>query len=116
MKKLFVLVAVCTVTALAVPLFGEDANKPSPSKPAPEGEKITITGIVSAVKDKQGELVEVIISSKVIEYNVVVDAKGKELGELKGKFAKVVGIAKIENQVKWLTVLSFELAPKQSFD
>lgn len=111
MKKLFVLVAVCTVTALAVPLFGEDANKP-----APEGEKITITGIVSAVKDKQGELVEVIISSKVIEYNVVVDAKGKELGALKGKFAKVVGIAKIENQVKWLTVLSFELAPKQSFD
>jgi hypothetical protein len=111
MKKLLVLVTVYMIAALVIPVSGEDANKP-----APEGEKITITGIVSAVKDKQGELVEVILSNKVIEYNVVVDAKGKELGALKGKFAKVVGIAKVENQVKWLTVLSFELAPKQSFD
>jgi hypothetical protein len=115
MKKLFVLITVCMIAVSAVPLFGEDANKPSPSKPAPEGEKITITGIVSAVRDKQGELVEVMISSKTVEYNVVIDAKGKELGELKGKFATAVGIAKIENQVKWLTVISFELAAKQSF-
>jgi hypothetical protein len=110
MKKLFVLITVCMIAVSAVPLFGEDANKP-----APEGEKITITGIVSAVRDKQGELVEVMISSKTVEYNVVIDAKGKELGALKGKFATAVGIAKIENQVKWLTVISFELAAKQSF-
>ncbi|MDD5135482.1 MAG: hypothetical protein PHP01_08745 [Phycisphaerae bacterium] len=110
MKKLIALVAVCMVTALVIPVFGEDANEP-----APKGKKIMITGIVNAVKDKQGELVEVIISDRVLEYNVVIDAKGKELGALKGKFAKVIGIAKIENQVKWLTVLRFELAAKQSF-
>lgn len=105
MKKLIVSITLCLIATLAVSVFGEDANKPSPP---PAEEKVTVTGFVSAAKDKDGNLMEVMLSNKVVEYNVVLDEKGKELGALKGKEVKVVGTVKIENQAKWLTVISFE--------
>ena len=111
MKKSMIVVAVvalalwvCAGNALAV-----DANKPAAPKEAPKAETVTIKGTVSELKDKDGNVTEIKLTTKkdMVVYLVTLDEKGKELGKMAGKTVKAMGTVETKGDVKWLKVESY---------
>ena len=97
-----VLVA-AAVTVLMASVVLADAN--APAKPEPT---VKIEGTVSVVKDAN-EIKEIKVTTKDKGvFNVVLNEKGKALGErMAGKEAVVHGIVTEKNKEKWIDVHRF---------
>ena len=104
MKKLAMLVlAVAVVGFVSVGV----AKTQDPNTPKAEP---TIVGKVVVVKDAGGVITAVQLDSKRAgtTYNVVLDAKGKELGaKMEGKRVEVKAVESVKGEAKWLTVKSY---------
>jgi hypothetical protein len=101
-----VLVAV-VLSVFACTAWAEKAQ--DPNQPAKEPKKIqTIKGTVSVTKDEAGKITAIKITGNKKEehvYEVVLDAKGLELGEkLAGKIVRAAGTVETKDGVNWLTV------------
>jgi hypothetical protein len=110
MKGVVAVITLCLVATLVISnnAFGKDANQP----PSPAPRQHTVTGKVSVVKDKDGNITEIVLTvikeANEVKYNITLNEKGKELAALDGKEAKVVGTVHTKEGAKWLTVISFE--------
>ena len=103
MKKLGMLVLVVAVVGF-VSVSVAKAQDPNTPKAKP-----TIVGKVVVVKDAAGVITAVQLDSKRLGVlNVVLDAKGKELGEkMEGKVVGLKAVQSEKDGAKWLTVESY---------
>ena len=92
MKSVLALAALLCVVVLVSNVVAEEAAE------------VTITGVVSVVKNDEGAVTAVTVKAGDVTYNVVLDAKGKALAALAGKKAEVKGTV----AEKALTVKSFK--------
>ena len=102
MKKLALLV----VLAGVIGFLSVGAAKADPNAPKQEPK---YRGKVVVVKDTAGVITAVQLESRTLgTFNIVLDAKGKELGEkLAGKMAAVRATETEKDGKKWLTVESY---------
>ncbi|HPS56246.1 MAG TPA: hypothetical protein PLP05_11675 [Sedimentisphaerales bacterium] len=103
MKKLAMLMLVVAVAGFAsVSVTKAQDTKAHKAEPK-------IIGKVIVVKDAAGAVTAVQLENRKLEkYNVVLDAKGKELGEkMVGKLVAVKAVESVKNEAKWLTVESY---------
>jgi hypothetical protein len=68
-----------------------------------------VIGIVTIVKDNDGNIAEIKVTShKDLVYKVVLDEKGIELGKtMADKRARIEGLVEVKGKVHWLTVKTF---------
>ena len=105
MKKLAMLVLVTVIAGFASVSIAK-AQDPNTPKAEPK-----IRGKVVVVKDADGIIAAVQLESKRFgTYNVVLDAKGKELGETQeGKLVSVKAAKSTKDEQEWLTVESYSV-------
>ena len=104
-KRMWGIVLVLMASALlASGLFAAEAPKPNVVK---------LQGVVSTSRDANDVIVSVQLTADAVNYEVVLDAKGKELGEqMDGETAEVVGTVSEKDGQKWLTVSAFKRVEK----
>jgi hypothetical protein len=103
-------VAVCMLLAIVSNVTAADANSPKGTpKEKPKGNNPPITGIVTVVKDNDGNIIEIKVKvRRELIYQVVLDEKGKELGNtMADKRVKIEGTVEIKGDVHLLTVKTF---------
>jgi len=116
-------VTVCLLLGLVSNVMGADANQPkqtpkeTPRETPKEKSKDNklVIGIVTVVKDNDGNFTEIKVTAhKELIYQVVLDEKGKELGKtMADKRARIEGPIETKGKVQWLTVKTFgELKPR----
>jgi hypothetical protein len=128
-KKLIVFVFVAALIAIAAVSYTKamdpnmpDANKPKdpnapkapmsmtladePNTPAQKEGMLTIKGMLMVTKDAAGAVTAVKLENRRRgTFNIVLDAKGKELAEkMADKFVEVTGKETTKDNEKWLTV------------
>jgi hypothetical protein len=77
---------------------------------AAEGETVKLQGVVSVTRDANDVITAVQLAADAGTYNVELDAKGLELGEMDGQKVEVEGVVSEKDGQKWLTVLMFTVA------
>ena len=109
-----VLAAALALLVFAGNILAVDANQPAvpkePAKPkAPARHRpVTVIGTVTVTKDKDGQITEAKLTTAKNTFQIVLDAKGKELAEkFVDKKAEVTGMPETKEKVKWLTVEKF---------
>ena len=116
-------VAVCMLLAIVSNVMGADANQPkqTPKETPRETPKEKsndaklVIGIVTIVKDNDGNIAEIKVTAhKELVYKVVLDEKGIELGKtMADKRVRIEGTIEKKGDVQWLTVKTFsELKPR----
>jgi hypothetical protein len=106
-------VTVCLLLGLVSNVMGADANQPkqTPKETPKEKSKDNslVIGIVTIVKDNDGNIAEIKVTAhKELVYKVVLDEKGIELGKtMADKRARIEGLIEIKGDVHWLTVKTF---------
>jgi len=79
---------------------------------AAEGSKptvVTLQGYVSVIRDANDVVISVQLVTNEDTYDVVLDAKGLELGEkMEDEEVEVKGTVSQKDDQKWLTVLTFK--------
>jgi len=77
---------------------------------------VKVQGVVNVTKDANDVITKVVVVTEKEEYNVVLDAKGLELGKtMQDKKVEVQGVVTKKYDQLWLTVQSYkpaEEAPK----
>ena len=104
MKKLAMLVLVVAVVGFTSVCVA-DAQDPN----TPKAQQKPFIGKVVVVKDADGVITAVQLENKKLgKYNVVLDVKGKELGEkMEGKLVAVKAVESVKDEQKWLTIESY---------
>jgi len=100
-KRMWGIVLVLMASALlASGLFAAEAPKP---------DVVKLQGVVSTSRDANDVIASVqLTTADDVNYEVVLDAKGKELGEqMDGETVEVVGTVSEKDGQKWLTVSAF---------
>jgi hypothetical protein len=107
-------VAVCVLLGFVSNATAEDVNQPRENpgktpKETPKDKESLIIGIVSVIKDNDGNVTEIKVKAhKDLIYRVTLDEKGKEIGKtMADKKVRAVGTLEIKGDVKWLTVKTF---------
>ena len=113
-KYVMVLVMAAAVSALLGFVGNASAADANQHKETPKEKQVTLKGVVSEVKDKDGNVTEVQLTVGKEVYMITIDSKGKELGKMAGKTAKVTGTLEVKDNVKWLTVKTYGEAPAKS--
>jgi hypothetical protein len=115
-KKDVVKLAILSIAAAALlssVCFAADEPK-APEQPKPD--VVKVQGIVHVTRDANDVITKVTLAAETEVYNVVLDAKGLELGKtMKGKKVEVEGVVSKKNNQTWITVQSYkpaEEAPK----
>jgi hypothetical protein len=103
---MFVAAAICGLafTAGAAAVNAKETGKSS------EKATVTVKGKVLEIKNKEGKLLAVKITTKggAVHF-VTLDAKGKQLGlKMGGKTVEATGILTVKNKEKWLTVEKYK--------
>ena len=90
------------------------ADKTPAEQPKPN--VVKVQGLVNVTKDANNVVTKVVVVAEKEIYDVVLDAKGLELGKtMEGKKVEVQGTVAKKGTELWLTVQSFkavEVAPK----
>ena len=102
-------VAVCMVLAVVSNVMAADANQPKGTPKEKSNDNKLVIGIVTVVKDNDGNITEIKVKAhRELIYQVVLDEKGKELGKtMADKSARIEGSIEIKGNVHWLTVKTF---------
>ena len=111
-KQLMVLVgvvAVCMMLAVVSNAMAADANQPKGTPKEKSKEPSLVVGLVTAVKDNDGNIAEIKVTvHKNLMYRVVLDEKGIELGKtMADKRVKIVGTIDKKGEVEWVTIKTF---------
>jgi hypothetical protein len=77
---------------------------------AAEGEAVKTQGVVSVTRDANDVITAVQLAADAGTYNIELDAKGLELGEMDGQKVEVEGVVSEKDDQKWLKVLMFTAA------
>ena len=77
-----------------------------------EPKKVTVTGVVTVIKDDAGAITSVMVISRDAAYSITLDENGKKLAELAGKEVEVTGTCVEKDGVKTITVESFKEVQK----
>ena len=116
MKKELVKLAILSIAGVALlssVCFAADEPK-APEQPKPD--VVKVQGVVHVARDANDVITKVTVAAEKEVYNVVLDAKGLELGKtMKGKKVEVEGIVSKKDNQTWITVKSYkpvEEAPK----
>jgi hypothetical protein len=121
-KRLIVLVgvvAVCMMLAVVSNVMAAEANQPkqTPRETPKDNSKDLnlVIGIVTLVKDNDGNIVEIKVAAhKELIYQVVLDEKGIDMGKtLVDRRARIEGTIETKGKVQWLTVKTFSEAKSQ---
>jgi len=81
---------------------------------ATEGETVSLQGFVSVLRDANDVIIAVQLDTDTDIYNVVLDAKGQELGDqMEDQEVKVKGVVSEKEYQKWLKVLTFEAVEEE---
>jgi hypothetical protein len=121
MKKglivLFGVAAICLFVAAASNVIAADVNQPktTPKETPKESPKDKskdnnlVIGIVTIVKDNDGNITEVKVTAhKDLVYRVVLDEKGLDLGKtMVDRRARIEGTIETKGDVQWVTVKTF---------
>jgi hypothetical protein len=104
------MVAVCMLLAIVSNVMAADANQPKGTPKEKSNDNKLVIGIVTVVKDNDGNITEVKVKAhRELIYQVVLDEKGKELGKtMADKRARIEGLIEIKSNVHWLTVKTFD--------
>ena len=108
-------VAVCMLLAIVSNVMAADANQPKGTPKEKSKDNSLVIGIVTIVKDNDGNISEIKVTThKDLIYKVVLDEKGKELGKtMVDKRARIEGLIETKGNVHWLTVKTFsEVKPR----
>lgn len=107
-KNKVMLVAVAMVGFLfAVSVQAKDTDSNTPKE-------VTVKGKVEVTKDVKGIIKSVEIKNWERTYHVTLDAKGMELGGMKGKHVEATGTVSNKDHEHWLTVEKYtEVKPKK---
>jgi hypothetical protein len=102
-------VAVCMLLAIVSNVMAADANSPK-GTPKEKPKDSPIIGVVTVVKDNDGNITEIKVKAhRDLIYQVVLDEKGIELGKtMADKRVRIEGTVEIKGDVHWLTVKTFE--------
>jgi|GEM_PF-1452574 len=102
-------VAVCMLLAIVSNAMAADVNSPK-GTPKEKPKDKPIIGIVTVVKDNDGNITEIKVKvHKELIYLIVLDEKGIELGNtMADKRVRIEGTVEIKGDVHWLTVKTFE--------
>jgi hypothetical protein len=81
---------------------------------AAEEETVKLQGLVSVLRDANDVIISVQLVADKDTYDVVLNAKGLELGEnMEGQKVEVEGIVSKENDQKWLKVQTFKAVEEE---
>jgi hypothetical protein len=97
-------------------VWAEKAAEPNQPK-EPAENLLVVKGIVSMTNDREGKITAVKITAgkEKIVYEVVLNAKGTELGEkMDGKIVRVTGTVETKDTAKWITVKTYSEVQKPS--
>jgi hypothetical protein len=102
-------VAVCILLAVVSNVMAADANQPKETPKEKPKDNSLVIGIVSIVKDNDGNIVEIKVTAhKELIYKVVLDEKGIDLGKtMVDKRARIEGSIEKNGDIQWLTVKTF---------
>jgi hypothetical protein len=102
-------IAVCVLLAVVSNVMAADPNQPKETPKEKSKDNSLVIGVVSIVKDKDGNIVEIKVTAhKDIIYKVVLDEKGIELGKtLADKRARIEGAIEKKGDTQWVTVKTF---------
>jgi hypothetical protein len=96
-----VFLAVLTATLLASTSFAAEE---------PGGDAVELQGLVSVERDVDDAITSVQLITDEEVYNVMLDAKGLELGEqMEDSQVEVEGVVSEQDDQKWVKVLSFRV-------
>ncbi len=118
-KQLLALVgaaAICFFIAISSNTFAADPNKPKASPPKERSNELRLViGVVSVVKDKDGNITEIKVTTHPeLIYKIVLDDKGIELAKtLVDKRARIEGFIETKGKDQWVTVKTFTEAKSQ---
>ena len=114
-KKDLVKLAILSIAAAALlssMCFAADKTQAEQPKP----DVVKVQGVVNVTKDANDVITKVVVVAEEEDYNVVLDAKGLELGQkMADKKVEVQGVVEKKDNELWLTVQSYkavEEAPK----
>ena len=80
----------------------------------PGSEVVKLRGLVSVLRDANDVIISVQLVTDEDTYDVVLDAKGLELGEkMEDEAVEVEGVVSKEDDQKWLKVLTFKAVEKE---
>jgi len=81
---------------------------------AAEGETVKLQGLVSVIRDANDVITSMQLVAGEDTYDVVLNAKGLELGEnMEGEKVEVEGIVSQKDNQKWLKVLTFKAVEEE---
>jgi hypothetical protein len=111
-KRLMALVgvvAVCMMLAVVSNVMAADVNQPKGTPKEKSKEPGMVIGIVTVVKDNDGNFTEIKVTvHRSLMYKVVLDEKGIELGKtMADKRVKIEGTLEKKGEVQWVTVKTF---------
>ncbi len=117
-KQLMALVgaaAICFFIAMSSNTFAADPNKPKAAPKEKQNDLRLVIGVVSVVKDKDGNITEIKVTTHPeLIYKIVLDDKGIELGKtLVDKRARIEGFIETKGKDQWVTVKTFTEAKSQ---
>jgi hypothetical protein len=102
-------VAVCVLLAVISNVIAADANQPKETPKEKSKDNNLVIGIVSILKDNDGNIVEIKVTAhKDLIYKVVLDEKGIDMGKtMVDKRARIEGLIEKKGDTQWLTVKTF---------
>lgn len=102
-------VAVCMLLAVVSNVMAADANQPKGTPKVKSKDTGSVTGVVTVVKDNDGNIAEIKVTARgTIIYKVVLDEKGIELGKtMADKRVNIEGAIEKKGDVQWVTVKTF---------
>ena len=99
-ERCIVFLAMLTTALLASTSLAAEGSEPKIVK---------LEGFVSVLKDANDVIISVQLVTDEDTYDVVLDAKGLELGEeMEGEDVEVEGVVSKEDDQEWLKVLTFK--------
>jgi hypothetical protein len=113
MKKRLVamvgVIAACMLLAVVSNVMAADANQPKQTPRETPKENNLVIGVVSIVKDSDGNIAEIKVTAhKELIYKVVLDEKGIELGKtMADKRVRIEGTIEKKGDTQWVTVKTF---------
>lgn len=115
-KKDLVKLAVMSIAAAALLISICFAADETQAVEQPEPDVVKVQGVVNVTTDANDVITKVVLVAEKEDYNVVLDAKGLELGKMmEGKKVEAQGVVELKGSELWLTVQSYkavEEAPK----
>jgi hypothetical protein len=103
-----------SIALLAVSLLGlwavQTAWSAESAKDKPTPKEVTLKGLVTVQKDKDGKITSIKLTHKdKTVYQIVLDTKGTEIGKtLADKHVEVTGTEETKNKETWITVKSIK--------